>query len=47
MTVNNTERIGFIDWMIKIQSVHFANKPAMERALTRLSDNDFFNLKHK
>ena len=40
-------KIGFIEWMEKIQSVHYANKPAMERALTKLSDNDFFNLKHK
>lgn len=41
------DRIGFIEWMMKIQNVHYANKPAMERALNRLSDNDFFNLKNK
>lgn len=41
------DKIGFIDWMYKIQSVHTANKPAMERALAKLSDNDFLNLKNK
>jgi hypothetical protein len=35
-TLQSNERPGFIEWMLKIQNVHYANKPAMERAFKRL-----------
>lgn len=33
-------RRGFTEWLEHIGSVHRANKPAVERALQRLADND-------
>jgi hypothetical protein len=36
LTLQSKERDGFIEWMLKIKNVHYANKPAMERALNRL-----------
>lgn len=33
-------RKGFTEWLEHIGSVHRANKPAVERALQRLADND-------
>ena len=35
-TLPSNNRLGYVEWMLKIQSVHYANKPAMERALNRL-----------
>jgi|GEM_PF-2167226 hypothetical protein len=31
-----TKSEGFAEWMMKIQSVHYANTPAMERAYCKL-----------
>ena len=33
-------RKGFIDWLAYVGNVHRANKPAVERALQRLADDD-------
>lgn len=33
-------RLGFTEWLEHIGSVHRANKPAVERALQRLADDD-------
>jgi len=35
-TLQSNDRLGFIEWMLKIHNVHYANKPAMEKALGRL-----------
>jgi len=37
---DETQRRGFTEWMEHIGSVHRANKPAVERALQRLADDD-------
>ena len=33
-------QLGFTEWLEHIGSVHRANKPAVERALQRLADDD-------
>ena len=33
-------RKGFIDWLAYVGNVHRANKPAVERALQQLADDD-------
>ena len=33
-------RKGFIEWLSYVGNVHRANKPAVERALQRLADDD-------
>jgi len=40
---------GFVEWMNYIQNVNQGNKPAMERALTRLAiyDNENKNVQLK
>lgn len=30
--------LGFAEWMLKIQSVHYANNEAMDRAFNRLTN---------
>lgn len=37
---NESPRRGFTEWLEHIGSVHRANKPAVERALQRLADDD-------
>ena len=39
-TPNESQRLGFTEWLEHIGSVHRANKPAVERALQRLADDD-------
>ena len=33
-------KFGFIEWMSYVKNVHQGNKPAMDRALTKLSEYD-------
>ena len=32
---------GFLEWMSYVHNVYQSNKPAMERALNKLSDYDY------
>ena len=34
-------KLGFLEWMSYVKNVHQGNKPAMERALNRLTIYDF------
>jgi hypothetical protein len=36
-----SHKLGFLEWMSYVKNVHQSNKPAMNRALERLTIYDF------
>lgn len=35
-----SKSLNFVDWMLKIQSVYYANDPQMQRAIERIKNQE-------